>query len=200
MVPSAFLPSYITHWLNHPNRWVWNHCRNTNTPRPSKADPVTCIRFRKCKVHWAMEINLPLPLPQLFLATQRGKLPLRGNSAIHLTGFPGQNVLSTFPPLGGKFYCLSALWCPSPLTYTVKSLQTLSRPFLSWRGTFRASSKGLLGRPPSRPWKALGVRHWMKGATSWMKHSSNFKWVWRFQRVFEESVPLTPNIFPLGYF
>lgn len=52
--------------------------------------------------HWAMEINLPLALPQRFLASQGGRLPLQGNSAIHVTGVSGQNVLSIFPPLGGS--------------------------------------------------------------------------------------------------
>lgn len=56
-----------------------------------------------------MEINLPLPLPQLFLASQRGRLPLQGNSAIHVTGVSGQNVLSIFPALGGRLLPVSAL-------------------------------------------------------------------------------------------
>lgn len=35
----------------------------------------------------------------------------------------------------------------------------------------------------------------VKLATSWMKYYPNLKWVWHFQRVFEEHLPLTQNIF-----
>lgn len=76
-----------------------------------------------------MEINLPLPLPQLFLASQRGKLPLQGNSAIHVTGVSGQNVLSIFPPLGGSLLPVSALMSLSINAHSEippDSLQTLS--------------------------------------------------------------------------
>lgn len=76
-----------------------------------------------------MEINLPLPLPQLFLASQRGRLPLQGNSAIHVTGVSGQNVLSIFPPLGGSLLPVSALMSLSINAHSEippDSLQTLS--------------------------------------------------------------------------
>lgn len=130
MVPLSLLPLLHNHWLNHPNLWVWNHCRwNKDTPRPSKTDLVTCISFTNRKVHWAMEINLPLPLPQLFLASQRGRLPLQGNSAIHVTGVSGQNVLSIFPPLGESLLPVGALMSLSINAHSEippDSLQTLS--------------------------------------------------------------------------
>lgn len=76
-----------------------------------------------------MEINLPLPLPQLFLASQRGRLPLQGNSAIHVTGVSRQNVLSIFPLLGGSLLPVSALMSLSINAHSEippDSLQTLS--------------------------------------------------------------------------
>lgn len=76
-----------------------------------------------------MEINLPLPLPQLFLASQRGRLTLQGNSAIHVTGVSGQNVLAIFPPLGGSLLPISALMSLSINAHSEippDSLQTLS--------------------------------------------------------------------------